>query len=73
MGVVIVDEIAPINRQMILIAVGRDDCRNRSVAVVNVSVKGTADEADVESCCWRRRVVVVEEYGRIGFRDVLTK
>ena len=47
--VVIVDEIAPINCQMILIAVGRDDRWIRTVTVVDVSLKGAADEADIKS------------------------
>ena len=51
--VVIVAKITPINRQMILIAVGRDDRWIRTVTVVDVSLKGTADEANIKSGTWR--------------------
>ena len=51
--VVIVAKITPINRQMILIAVGRDDRWIRTVTIVDVSLKGTADEANIKSGTWR--------------------
>ena len=47
--VIIVAKIAPINRQMILIAVGSDDRRVGTVTVVDVSLKGTTDKFDFKS------------------------
>lgn len=49
-NVVIAVKVASINRQMILIAVGGDQCWIRPIAVIDISLKFAADEADIKSC-----------------------
>jgi hypothetical protein len=52
-NVVIAVKVTPINRQMILIAVGRDQSWMSTIAVVDITLKFAADEADIKSCAQR--------------------
>lgn len=49
-NVVIAVKVASINRQMVLIAVGGDQRWIRTIAVIDISLKFTADEAHIKSC-----------------------